>query len=249
MSPQLHPVTGKNSFCGPTAMATVLGISTDHAARIIRGVSGDRSIKGVSERHLWEALTSVGCSLTFRNFRDDGTGLVSAGQWVQRNADLFATRHAIIVFGRHYGTLLGERYQCSLTHRAVSLDELPHPHEVVEACLFVDALPQQAPVDTVAHEIRRNAQTMAKAKSLAHRHGIVIETVDGGGWYEVFCPDLQDDDPHEGWASPETGQEVLALVKDYVDYLQNGYLEAVTAPCLMYPRPSSNACALVACGC
>ena len=235
MTPRLHPTTGKNAYCGPTAMATVLGISTDHAARIIRVFSGHRSIKGVSERHLLDAFKRAGCGLRYRDFRVEGQGLVSAAQWVRRHADLFADRHVIIVFGRHYGTLLGDRYQCSLSQRVVPLEDLPHPHEVVEACFVVDELPQHAPVDTVAHETRRNAQAMAKAKALARKHGIVIEKVEGGGWYEVFCPDLQDDDPFEGRPSPESGQEVLSLVEDYVDCLQNGYLEAVTDPRLFFP--------------
>lgn len=32
-----------------------------------------------------------------------------------------------------------------------------------------------------------------------------------------------------------TGKEVLAMVKQYVDYLQGGYLEAVTDPKLYCP--------------
>lgn len=235
MTPRLHPLTGNNRFCGPAAMASVLGISTDHAARVIRGISGQRGIKGVSELHLWQALKALGCSLTYRNLRGEGAALESAAEWVQRHANLFAAKHAIIVFGQHYGTLLCDQYQCSLTRRVVHLAELPDAHKLVEACFFVDELPQEAPVDAVAHENRRNAQAMARARSLARKHGIIIESEGGRGFYPVVCPELQDDDPYEGRAVPETGQEVLALVKDYVDCLQNGYLEAVTDPRLYFP--------------
>lgn len=47
MSRKLHLIRGKNSFCGPSAIATVLGLTTDHAARVLRAISGDKRVTGV----------------------------------------------------------------------------------------------------------------------------------------------------------------------------------------------------------
>lgn len=44
----------------------------------------------------------------------------------------------------------------------------------------------------------------------------------------VTCPELEEDDPHEGHQEARTALEVLDMVKDYVHCLRNGYLEAVT---------------------
>ena len=38
---------------------------------------------------------------------------------------------------------------------------------------------------------------IAKAKWIASRYGIVIDSFDGV-WFEVFCPELEHDDPLEG---------------------------------------------------
>ena len=74
--------------------------------------------------------------------------------------------------------------------------------------------------------------TLAKAKRIAARYGIVIDSFDGM-WFEVSCPELEHDDPLEGRNSTDDARVVLELVDEYRDCLENGYLEAVTDPCLM----------------
>ena len=73
---------------------------------------------------------------------------------------------------------------------------------------------------------------LAKAKRIASRYGIVIDSFDGV-WFEVFCPELEHDDPLEGRNSTDDARVVLELVDEYRDCLENGYLDAVTDPCLM----------------
>lgn len=242
MTPQLHRLSGKNGFCGPTAMASVLGISTDHAARIIRSISGDKRVTGVHDSHLWKALMDAGCKPEYHRFAGTRTPLLPASEWVQVHRALFETKHVIIVFGHHYGTLLGGQYQCSLTRRLVPLEEMPQAHEKVESCIVIHELPEAAPRDEAAIERKRNAQALGKAQTLARKFGIVIEKVLGCDDYIVYSPELLDDDPHDHLPNPSSGQEVLAMVEDYVHCLQSGYLEAVTAPCLYYPPQFHNAC-------
>ncbi|KRB40271.1 hypothetical protein [Acidovorax sp. Root70] len=74
--------------------------------------------------------------------------------------------------------------------------------------------------------------TLAKAKRIAARYGIVIDSFDGM-WFEVSCPELEHDDPLEGCNSTDDARVVLELVDEYRDCLEGGYLEAVTDPCLM----------------
>ena len=235
MTPQLHPIAGKNRFCGPTALASVLGITTDHAARLIRKFSGDKRVTGVYETHLLKALAAAGCKSEYHNGAGEGGAMLSAREWVKAHRALFASTHVIISFGRHYGTLLGEHYQCSLTHRMVPLTEMPQGHELVRCYFVIHGLPSATPQDEEAIERKRNAQAMGKAKALACKFGIVIQSILGGNEYLVYSPELADDDPHDHLPNPTSGQEVLALVKSYADCLRNGYLEAVTDPRLYSP--------------
>ncbi len=49
-----------NRFCGPGALAMLLAIGTDEAAALLRQVNGKRSVFGVVERHMVDALRSAG---------------------------------------------------------------------------------------------------------------------------------------------------------------------------------------------
>ncbi|MGP3505506.1 hypothetical protein [Paracidovorax citrulli] len=216
-------------------MATVLGISTDHAARMLRGVSGSKRVTGVFNIHLCEALALAGCKYEYRSVSGTASPLLPASEWALINRSKFEHMHVIIVFGRHYGTLLGQHYQCSLTRRVVPLEEIPQAHEKVVSYIAICELPAAVPRDEALHERARNARALARAKTLARDFGIVVDKVLGGGEYVVFSPELADDDPHDDRPNPCTGQEVLAMVEDYVYCLRYGYLEAVTDPSLFYP--------------
>lgn len=48
------------------------------------------------------------------------------------------------------------------------------------------------------------------------------------GMYRVTCPELGDDDPHEGRQEAYTAREVLEMVEDYAFCQHGGYIEAVT---------------------
>ena len=161
--------------------------------------------------------------------------MLTASEWVQAHRALFASKHVIINFGRHYGTLLGAHYQCSLTRAKVSLQEIPQAHKKVECFFAIHGLPDEAPRDDVALERKHNARAFSKAQALARRFGIVIERPLRGADFSVYSPELVDDDPLEHLSPPTTGKEVLAMVKQYADYLQSGYLEAVTDPRLYCP--------------
>lgn len=59
----LHPAIGRNRFCGPGALAIVVGISTDDASRTLRDVTGRRSIHGVEPDSLVRAFRRHGMRL------------------------------------------------------------------------------------------------------------------------------------------------------------------------------------------
>ena len=187
MTPQLHPIAGKNRFCGPTALASVLGISTDHAARLIREFSGDKRVTGVYDVHLSKALAAAGCKAEYHYGVGEGCAMLTASEWVQAHRALFASKHVIINFGRHYGTLLGAHYQCSLTRAKVSLQEIPQAHKKVECFFAIHGLPDEAPRDDVALERKHNARAFSKAQALdsVNTENVQLRTDDGATYIEI----------------------------------------------------------------
>jgi hypothetical protein len=56
-----HPITGYNKWCGPAALATILGITTDEAAKRIRGISPHRyMVKASTTGELLTVLKDAG---------------------------------------------------------------------------------------------------------------------------------------------------------------------------------------------
>lgn len=230
MRDELKPIKGRNRFCGPAAIASVLGVSTDHAAGAIRAVGGGKKITGVAWMHLVAALELLGARALWRPAEECYDVL---SDWLATNLSRYSGTHKILIFGdgksSHYGTICDERYQCNISREPVEFDAIPIYQErgTVLGVIEVVALPAVRACDP-AKEVRR---TLAKAKRLAARHDIRVETMLGGsGWYRVWCPELEHDDPFDGCVEIEGASAALARVEGYVDCLENGYLEAVTDP-------------------
>lgn len=66
----LSKVYGKNSYCGPGAIATVTGLTSDEAARALREVTGKRSIHGVTSCELEETLEYLGIDYQYYAFTE-----------------------------------------------------------------------------------------------------------------------------------------------------------------------------------
>lgn len=225
MQTTLHPIKGRNGYCGPAAMASVLGISTDDASATIRRVCGLQKVAGLTTQQLVQALTHLGCEIEVVHVSPREQ--LPARQWVTEHADLFAHHPVIIVFSEHFGTLLGRHYQCSMTLSSIDWGSTPIPLEggVLREVLVVRTRPD----GPLRQQFDAERRLLHQGQRLASKHGVIIER-DAADSYLVRCPELEDDDPHEGHQTAATAQGVLAMVKDYVHCLQNGYLEAVTDP-------------------
>ena len=223
MSRKLHAICGNNSFCGPAAIASVLGLTTDHAARVLRSISGDRRVTGVYPVHFVQALRNLGCDV--EHVTVPAAQRMPERQWLEVHASLFAEKHVVIDFADHYGVVLGGRYQCGITMGPVAwaTQFLPSERGEVTEYVVVHQVPEAVPVD--ATDASRKVRL--RARSLAARYGIEI-TRECADVYRVTCPELEDDDPHEGRQEAYSAREVLEMVEDYVYCLRNGYLEAVT---------------------
>lgn len=220
---KLHAIRGNNTFCGPAAIASVLGLSTDHAARVLRAISGEKRVTGVYPTHFVQALRSLGCELEHVFIPPQQR--MQVRQWLEVNASLFAEKHVVIDFADHYGVVLGGKYQCGISLGPVDWATQFIPSERGEVTEYV--VVHQVPVTVPADDAEASRKLLQRARGLAARNGIEISREDSD-LYRVTCPELEDDDPHEGRQEANSAREVLDLVEDYVYCLRNGYLEAVT---------------------
>jgi len=198
---------------------------------VIRGFSGERWVKGVSAQYLIAAMEQLGMRVRYTRI---DSAYESLSDWIESNLRDFEASHLILQFGvvenSHFGTISGGMYQCNLSKVPVPLDAIPFkPTEgIVFGMIEVLDRPMIAPRD--AKLVGRSV--LGKAKRIASRYGIVISSFNGS-WFEVFCPELEHDDPLEGRNSTDDVRVVLTLVEEYRECLEGGYLEAVTDPCLM----------------
>lgn len=231
MTPGLHPITGRNSFCGPSAMATVLGVTTDHAARVIRGLTGERRVKGVPVSHFIAAMEQLGGRVRYTRL---DVPYASLADWLRDHLQSFQASHLILHFGdrrsTHLGTISGGMYQCNHTKEPVPFDAIPYKPTAGIVFGVIEVLDR--PMVTPRDSKLADRAVLAKARRIASRFGIVVNSFDGAS-FEVSCPELDHDDPLEGRNRTDDVQVLLALVEEYRDCIQGGYLEAVTDPCML----------------
>ena len=63
----LRPVHGRNRYCGPAAISTLTGCSTDQAARHYRVLSGKAQCRGMHIRYVKRILQGSGIKLGLRH--------------------------------------------------------------------------------------------------------------------------------------------------------------------------------------
>jgi hypothetical protein len=213
-------------------MASVLGVSTDHAARTIRDITKKRTVRGVDALTLMEAMGRFSAQTNFHPVIENYESLA---QWLRNSLPTFGFRgeHLILIFGRpgssHYGTVRGGMYQCNISKVPVAFEDIPIYQRDCTIFGVVEVLkcPLTVPVDP----IKGNRAALAQAKRIAQKFGIEIEK-SGDRWFSVYCPELEHDDPLEGRNETSDAHTLLAMVSEYRDCLRGGYLEAVTDPCM-----------------
>lgn len=235
MKPTLFEVTGKNRYCGPTAIATILGVSTDDAAAMVRVQTGRTRTMRVAVRDLVSTLVQAGCAVSRFNSNGPKRHWPTAAAWIRAGGGLSGglpkAKHVVLMYGHHYGTILGSRYLCSLTDRCtVPLSSIPKRRARVSGFLVIDRLPDQAPVTLSqqrAVDGERPART--KAKALCAKYGIEIEKSDGSiiVWGLRDLPDA--DDPYSGDHYAEGWADALERVKAYAEIAQRR-LDAASPP-------------------
>lgn len=247
IKPVLHVKGDKNRYCGPSAISAITGMNTGEAARMIRHVSGRKSVKGSADWEVREVLERCGIRSVRENFglklgRSKGPTLAA---WLRHTKkERTAKRVFLIVAGWHYQLVQGRRIVCGIlgeptsirdkrVKRRARVAEVFELHSMGKICKPPEAIKPKRPVNSYYN----TAQRMLKAMNI---------TIDkdhiGGGEIQKWVTGYDDIDANgEDIDFTELGVieyhccyewwEVLEVLDAIAEYRkEHGYNRAVTIP-------------------
>jgi len=110
-----------NSYCGPSAISAVTGMSGGEAARIIRHLTESRCVKGVYVSDMRMALEYCGIFAAPTRLPKEKPTLT---QWLKFSRPYRDSKKVwLVVAGNHYQVIQGRRYVCGLTKEIVSIKD------------------------------------------------------------------------------------------------------------------------------
>jgi hypothetical protein len=177
----------RNRYCGPAVISSLTGMTTAEAARLLRHVSGKRSITGVATRHLLQALKMCGIHITNKTFDlSDNPTLI---RFIESDDRSPCVTH-LIVAGNHFQLVRDNNFVCGKTKDLVSFKDSrvkrrARVKQVFELVTDGIVIPDEArkPVRTV-----QNNETRIKCHKLAKQLGMTIDvTYNVYGWNYCIC--------------------------------------------------------------
>lgn len=232
-------------WCGPAALAAISGLPTSHVMAVLRSVTGQQVVKGVTN---W-ALKKAGEQLGFRFISQPIEGpepstpfrcLPTLARWTAENPQLLAAGAVIVNVTGHYVTVKGRSFIDNGTRKPVSLKKAPHRRARVQAAWHVVPMPgfkvltPTAPPPKV--EPARPAPNPAKRE--AYRLAMTVEGLEidrearGSDVIWVYPPPALSADEKDRYAGDHgcyDWDEVLKRVKNYIADL------TTVAPCATIP--------------
>ncbi len=177
----------RNRYCGPAVISALTGMTTAEAARLLRHVTGKRSITGVYTRHLLQALKMCGIHITNKTF--DIKSKPTLARFLD-SGDLWPCVTHLIVAGNHFQLVRDQQYVCGktvdvVTVRNAKVKRRARVKQVFELVTDGIVIPDEArkPVRTV-----QNNETRIKCHKLAKQLGMSIDvTYNVYGWNYCIC--------------------------------------------------------------
>jgi hypothetical protein len=172
-----------NRYCGAAVVSAITGMTTGEAARLVRHLSGVRSVKGTTIRQIRDAFNA--CGVQFNRFepvkfgmRFNRTNGVTLTGWLRgtvkyRNAE----RVFLVVAGQHWQLVQGRRYVCGLTKEIVSIKDKKVKRRARVSYVYELTAPDGITIPHVAKKPKNpnSGATASKARRLAKELGIEIE--------------------------------------------------------------------------
>ena len=171
----------RNRFCGPAVISALTGMTTSEAARLVRHVSGRKTVKGTYTWEVKHALAACGIECQ-RYSRFCGEPIRKANptlaQWLKATVkQRTAGRVYLLVAGNHYQLIQGRRYVCGITKDIVSIKDkkVKRRARVTEVYEVVADAKVVIPQEARKPKATRNDNHRARAQRLAKQLGIKID--------------------------------------------------------------------------
>ena len=173
----------KNRYCGPSAISAVTGMTTGEAARLLRHVSGRKSITGTYTSEVTDVLEMCNIKATYEDFglklsRSKGPTLARFLKHTVKERN--AKRVFLISAGRHWQVIQGRRIVCGILKEPTSVrDKSVRRRKRVNKCYELSVLPdRKIVIPDAARKPKRDAveaSDYTQAKRLAKKLDLVIE--------------------------------------------------------------------------
>ena len=181
LKPVKRAAKGHNRYCGPAALSIIAGIDTAEASAVIRFVNKKRSVQGTHDWEIIKSLNLLGynvASAAKLNPLKPKTNPTLAG-WLKSDGRDGKTLY-LIAAGNHWLVVQGRRYCCGKTSEIVSIrDEKVKRRARVTAVYRIEHARKVALAEVLPAKVKVNdteATARRKARALASKHGIEIET-------------------------------------------------------------------------
>lgn len=188
----------RNQYCGPSAISALTGMSSGQAARLLRYVSGKRSIKGSSTGSVQRALAMCGVRtnlmpvkveyFTNKKGQRKTRGIDSLASWLKKTVKLRTTgRVFLLVAGNHWQIISGRRYVCGQSGEIVSINDKKVKRrakvtEVYECISNEIRIPEQANPSRTDIAIRNvKNREVAEFRKFARQHKLDYRIYPEGG--------------------------------------------------------------------
>lgn len=183
-----HDPADKNRFCGPSAISALTGMNSGEAARLLRAVTGKRSIMGTSTVAVLRALRECGIQPKMRPCRVEHyknikgklkvRGLDSVAGWLKRTVkERTPGRVFLIVAGNHWQVITGRRYVCGISGEIVSITDKKVKRRAKVTEVYEMVAPNGITVPTVAkkgksYREKWATESYSRFRKFAREHGL-----------------------------------------------------------------------------
>jgi hypothetical protein len=116
---------GKNTWCGPAALAYLLRTDPDAAAACIRKITGRDRVIGTPRSAMLKALEAHGCSLAVRSAYRRGRAAPTLRRWLEL-VNPQADAEYLVMITHHYIVVHGSRWFDNHCHLGKTHDKSPH---------------------------------------------------------------------------------------------------------------------------
>jgi hypothetical protein len=226
-----------NRYCGPAVISSLTGCDTNMAAKAIRKISGQRAVRGSSDRSLTTALRKF-WGIDNGRIEQINSKLTLAG-WLKQSKDRRNPGRVFLVCaGNHWQLISGRKYVCGISQNVVSVrDKIVKRRARVRVVYELTTRGSQVKLTTQGKQElieqpkqecavdRREKNMWAKARRLSKKWDIPYQDESYWDWgdyvkkWYIACPEwITGDDPIEEGHYPRYADDAVEILEVYAKH-------------------------------